>query len=168
MNFTAFESRLKITCLIRRSSPVDDVDAGVRRERDLDAVLARPLAHHHDAALERLPQRERRDLELDLPGLDLGQVEDVVDQREQVVAGGEDVVEVLLLLLVDLAEQPSRSTCEKPRIAFSGVRSSCDMLARNSDLCRLAASSSRLFSSSSPSAVSSSRVRSSTFCSRPA
>ena len=36
----------------------------------------------------------------------------------------------------------SRSTCEKPRMAFSGVRSSCDMLARNSDLWRLAASSS--------------------------
>ena len=34
-------------------------------------------------------------------------------------------------------------------IAFSGVRSSCDMFARNSDLCLLAASSSRLFSSSS-------------------
>ena len=28
--------------------------------------------------------------------------------------------------------------------AFSGVRSSCDMLARNSDLCRLATSSSAL------------------------
>ncbi len=53
-------------------------------------------------------------------------------------------------------------------IAFSGVRSSCDMFARNSDLCLLAASSSRLFSSSSLSAVASSRVRSSTFCSRPA
>ena len=86
VNFTAFESRLKITCLIRRSSPVDDVDVGRRRERDLDAVLRRPLAHHDDAALERLAQRERRDLELDLPRLDLGQVEDVVDQREQVVA----------------------------------------------------------------------------------
>ena len=36
----------------------------------------------------------------------------------------------------------SRSTCEKPMIAFSGVRSSWDMLARNSDLCRLASSSS--------------------------
>ena len=36
----------------------------------------------------------------------------------------------------------SRSTCEKPMIAFSGVRSSCDMFARNSDLCRLAVSSS--------------------------
>ena len=53
-------------------------------------------------------------------------------------------------------------------IAFNGVRSSCDMFARNSDLCWLAASSSRLFSSSSASAVASSRVRSSTFCSRPA
>ena len=46
-----------------------------------------------------------------------------------------------------------RSTCEKPLIAFSGVRSSCDMLARNSDLCRLAASSSRVFASSSASAL---------------
>ena len=35
-----------------------------------------------------------------------------------------------------------RSTWEKPLIAFSGVRSSCDMFARNSDLWRLAASSS--------------------------
>ena len=34
------------------------------------------------------------------------------------------------------------STWEKPRIAFSGVRSSCDMFARNSLLCRLAVSSS--------------------------
>ena len=34
------------------------------------------------------------------------------------------------------------STWVKPMIAFSGVRSSCDMLARNSDLCVLAASSS--------------------------
>ncbi len=36
-----------------------------------------------------------------------------------------------------------RRAWEKPMIAFSGVRSSCDMLARNSDLCLLAASSSR-------------------------
>jgi hypothetical protein len=40
----------------------------------------------------------------------------------------------------------SASTSEKPRIAFSGVRSSWDMLARNSDLWRLAASSFRLLS----------------------
>ena len=35
----------------------------------------------------------------------------------------------------------SFSTSEKPMMALSGVRSSCDMLARNSDLCRLATSS---------------------------
>src|SRR5262245_45623675 len=35
-----------------------------------------------------------------------------------------------------------RRTCEKLLVAFSGVRNSCDMLARNSDLCRLAVSSS--------------------------
>ena len=45
------------------------------------------------------------------------------------------------------------STWEKPMIAFSGVRSSCDMLARNSDLCLVATSSAR--------------VRSATFRSRP-
>jgi len=33
----------------------------------------------------------------------------------------------------------SVSTSENPMMALSGVRSSCDMLARNSDLCWLAA-----------------------------
>jgi hypothetical protein len=33
---------------------------------------------------------------------------------------------------------PWASTSEKPMIALSGVRSSWDMFARNSDLCRLA------------------------------
>ena len=74
----------------------DDVDARIRRERDLDAVQQRSLAHHHDAALECLIEREGCDLELDLPRLDLRQIEDVVDQREQMVARGEDVLEVLL------------------------------------------------------------------------
>ncbi len=37
----------------------------------------------------------------------------------------------------------SSSTSEKPITAFSGVRSSCDIEARNSDLCRPATSSSR-------------------------
>src|SRR4029450_9496195 len=36
-------------------------------------------------------------------------------------------------------------TSENPMTAFSGVRSSCDMFARNSDLCWLATSSWRLF-----------------------
>ncbi len=105
-NFTAFESRLKITWLILRSSPVTTSAPSDRGEGHLDAVLEGTFAHHHDASLERVVQRERRDLELDLSRLDLRQVEDVVDEREQVVPGREDVLEILLLLLVDLAEHP--------------------------------------------------------------
>ena len=41
----------------------------------------------------------------------------------------------------------SPKTSEKPMMALNGVRSSWDMLARNSDLCRLAASICRLLSS---------------------
>ena len=67
--------------------------------------MQRPLPDHHHPALERLAQREEPDLELHLARLDLRQVEDVVDQGEQVVGRGEDVVQVLLLLLVHLAEQ---------------------------------------------------------------
>ena len=52
--------------------------------------------------------------------------------------------------------RPSLSASEKPMMAFSGVRSSCDMVARNSDFMRLACSSSTFFSSS----VRSKRLRS--------
>ena len=63
------------------------------------------LPDHHDAALERRRQGECRDLELDLAGLDLGEVEDVVDQGHEMPSRGEDVVEVLGLLVIDLAVQ---------------------------------------------------------------
>ena len=81
------------------------VDGGVEREHELHAVFGGPLPDHDHAALERLTQREEVALELHLPCLHLGQVEDVVDQSEQVVGRGEDVVQVLVLLLVHLAEQ---------------------------------------------------------------
>ena len=61
-------------------------------------------------------------------------------------AGGQDVLEVLGLLVVHLPDVRFARTSENPRIAFSGVRSSWDMLARNSDLWRLAAWSCRLLS----------------------
>ena len=106
VNFTAFESRLKTTCWIRRSSPSTMSASGSVATATLTLVVARSLPHHDHPAFERLPQRERRHLELHPAGLDLGQVEHVVDEGEQVAARGEDVVEVLLLLLVDVAEHP--------------------------------------------------------------
>ncbi len=56
------------------------------------------------------------------------------------------------------------STCAQPMIAFSGVRSSCDRVARNSSFSRLAASASSRAAcsrSSSPTRSCSMRVRSS-------
>ena len=96
VNFTAFESRLKMTCLIRRSSPVTTSRPPFACSVDLNAVRRCLFAHHRDTPLEGVLERERRDLQLHLAGFDLGQVEDVVDQGQQVVRRGEDVVEVLL------------------------------------------------------------------------
>ncbi len=87
-------------------------------------------------------QVEARELELHAPGLDLRQVEDVVDQREQVLARGRGCpAGTPSCLAFSSPNMRSVSTSEKPMMALSGVRSSCDMLARNSDLCWLATSS---------------------------
>ena len=91
---------------MRRSSPETICTSGSISSGERDAVLARPFAHHHDAPLDRLAQRERRHLQLDLARLHLRQVEHVIDQREEVVAGGADVLDVLPLLLVQLPEEP--------------------------------------------------------------
>ncbi len=65
--------------------------------------LARSL-EHRDGAAEDLGNRDLRELELHAAGLDLGEVEDVVDQREQMPSGLEHVVDVGELAFVELAE----------------------------------------------------------------
>ena len=90
---------------MRRSSPSTRSTCASRSSESSTPFRDCPLPDHHDSALQRFAQREEPALELHLTGLDLGQVEDVVDQREQVVGRGEDVVQVLVLLLVHLAEQ---------------------------------------------------------------
>ena len=82
-----------------------------------------------------------RDASSILPGLDLGEIENVVDQREQVAAGAHHALQRLHLSSRLRSRASSSSISVTPMIAFSGVRSSCDMLARNCDLCWLAASS---------------------------
>ena len=107
------------------------------------AMPRRPasLTHEDQRVLDGARQIDGRQLELHPPGLDLGEVEDVVDEGQQVLPGGVDVLQVFLLFSLSSPNIRSERTSEKPRMAFSGVRSSWDMLARNSDLCRLAASS---------------------------
>ena len=79
------------------------------------------------------------------PGLDLGQVQNVGHQAEQMVAR---LVDQPGIFLIARRAARRRSWCsirsEKPIIAFSGVRSSWLILARNSDLMRLAVSAASL------------------------
>jgi len=60
--------------------PFHGIDLVIRGELDAHALDARAFAHHHDAALEGVAQRERRDLELGLAGLDLREIQHVVDE----------------------------------------------------------------------------------------
>ena len=99
--------------------------------------------------------------------LDLGQVEDLVDQREQVGAGLVD----RLARTRPACRRGCRATLSascRDRISrlLSGVRSSCDMLARNCDLYLEVSASCSAFSSSSCLASSTSRFLRSTsaFC----
>src|SRR5262249_49487198 len=59
---------------------------GLSREGERNAVAASTLGVHRDGASEQIRNRYVRELELHATGFDLGQVEDVVDQRQQVPA----------------------------------------------------------------------------------
>jgi hypothetical protein len=78
-----------------------------RARRDLgsegQALLARQRVEGLAQALQHRGQRHRVVGQLDVPGLDLGQVEDVVDQRKQVAVGIVDRPGVLHLLLGQVA-----------------------------------------------------------------
>ena len=129
--------------LVADEIPKTLVDCNV----EVDAVLGGSLAHKGARVIDCQWEIKRSQLQLHPPSLHLGKIQDLIDEGEKMAAGGEDVLGVLGLFLIQLAEHSLPKTSEKPMMALSGVRSSCDMLARNSDLCRLAASIWRLLSS---------------------
>src|SRR5262249_56117620 len=81
-------------------------EPGVEVEVERDTMPSRTLAHERETAVERRRQVERARLELHASGLDLGEIEDVVDEGEEVTAGRQDVLQVLSLLRIQLAEHP--------------------------------------------------------------
>ena len=85
---------------------LDEIEARVHLERDRDAVQRGPFPHQGDRVLDRPAQREHRKLQLHPPGLHLGEVEDLVQQLEKVLARVEDVAQVFLLTLVQITEHP--------------------------------------------------------------
>src|SRR5581483_6035894 len=75
----------------------------VERESEQDALTRGPLGVHRHSALENVSQRDGRAIELRLARLDLGEVEDLVDQGEQMAPRSEHVLHVAELLLVQVA-----------------------------------------------------------------
>ena len=83
-----------------------------------DPSPTRPFTHEQQRVVHRRRQLELRDVQLHASGLDLGQVEDVVDEGEEVLSRGQDIVQVLRLLLVGRPEHPVQ---EHVREADHGV-----------------------------------------------
>ncbi len=81
----------------------------VHRVDQLDVVVGRRRGEQVERPLDRAPEVHRLGVQLDLAGLDLGEVEDVVDDRQQRVARGLDRLRVLLLLGVQrrVEQQPA-------------------------------------------------------------
>ena len=106
VNFTAFESRLKITCLIRRSSPSTTSTSGsaasststpslVARSRTITTPRSSASRSENGATSSSI-----------CPASTLDRSRTSLISASRWLAGGEDVVEVLRLLLVHLAEHP--------------------------------------------------------------
>src|SRR5207249_4606439 len=76
------------------------VDCQVERE----PVAHAPFAYQRERVLEGHAEIERPELQLHPSRLDLGEVEDIVDQREQVAPGAQDDAHVLSLFLVQFAK----------------------------------------------------------------
>src|SRR5664279_4181716 len=101
VNLTAFESRLMTICLTFLTSATQSPTPSSTSSESASPCR---LVRERRAVVEQHRQVDAGEVELHAAGLDLRQVEDVVDQREQVVARGVDVEQVLELLVVDLAE----------------------------------------------------------------
>ena len=143
------------------------------RQRIVDLDLEAELfdsARWWNVAFDIVAKRAERDLlgfDGDRAGFNLREVEDVVDERQQVGAGRVDVLGEVDLLRRQVTAGLSASCWPRMRIELSGVRSSCDMFARNSDLYFEVSASSAAFSSSARRACSTSLFfrSTSTFCS---
>src|SRR5262249_30389982 len=119
------------------------IDGAAKR----NASATRALSHESQRVVDRGGEIEGRRLQLHPSGLDLGEIQDVVNQGELVLGRDGDLLQV--------GHQPPAVQIpgfllQQLAVADDGVERRAqliDMLARNSDLCWLATSSWRLFSS---------------------
>src|SRR5262249_55963258 len=71
----------------------------------IDAVLGGALTHKRARVVDRKGKIECCHFQLHAAGFNLGEIENLIDQRKQMAAGGKNVVGVFGLFLVQLAEK---------------------------------------------------------------
>ena len=122
---------------------------GIRGSTKLSSsscLLAGRSPTNVDGVVDQLAEIERDRFQLELAGFDFREVEDVADQVQQRLAGRLGDLGELSLFVVELV---CSNREHMPITPLSGVRSSCDMLARNWLLAWLADSAATLAASSS-------------------
>ena len=135
VNLNAFERRFFSTCCRRCGSVTIVGSAFSAKSSSKSSALL--LGDGRERPLEPgqlVRDRDLADVDVHLPGLHLREVEDVVDQAEQLRPRVVDRGRELDLLLGEVAVALSPSSFARISSELSGVRSSCDMFARNSDL----------------------------------
>ena len=159
VNLIAFDSRFQTTCCRRSGRRRSGRPAGrgtVASRMSFASADGRTVsiaASMNDARVDRL------DVEAHLARGDPAHVEQVVDElglHARVALDGLEAASVVRRG----PSAPRRRTCDQPRIALSGVRSSCESVARNSSFISLMRSASvRAARSLSSSASRSSAAR---------
>ena len=105
VNLTELLSRLSRIWRSRLTSPISVSGSRVDARLDRQALVRGQRTDQRDGGVHALAQAERRRLELHAPGLDLREVEDVVDDRQQRLAARADDRRLLALLGVEVAAQ---------------------------------------------------------------
>ena len=147
VNLTAFVMRLRITCLSSELVGDDHVDSRLDLEGELDASAVRPGPAPSPAASSASTSENGAGSSSIRPASIFERSRISLSSSRRWRPESRMSFRYSRLLVVERRRTcRSSSTSEKPITALSGVRSSCDMLARNSDLCALATSSCRFFS----------------------
>ena len=137
MNLMALPTRLMSTWRSRPASPTRaSGTSGCMLADQLQPLLVRPHGQGSAGWRRPRPQRKIGRVQFQAAGLDLGEVEDVVDEPSRLSAADLTVCQVLPLVFGRVAV--SRASSVMPRMAFIGVRISWLTLARNSSLARFA------------------------------
>src|SRR5262249_17848381 len=92
---------------------------------EVNAVLCSPLAHKCACVVDSQGKIKRSHLQLHAAGLDFGKVQNLVDKGQKILARGEDVVGVLGLFFVKLAEH---SLSQDLREADDGIERSAQLV----------------------------------------